>query len=121
MRGRRGMRLRAAAVAAMAVLAGCSPSPPADKARVTLNNPYWDRANVQLVITKSTDCDNQAAYLDTRELVMAKNRLEIIDVPADAILCWRRDRNPNNPAPGVWTNWSKAPSLFPGRNTNADL
>ena len=28
-------------------------------ARLTLNNPYWDRVNVQLVITRGSDCDSR--------------------------------------------------------------
>ena len=57
------MRLLAA-VTGLLSLAACSS--PADTSRLTLNNPYWERVNVQLVITRSSDCDNRAEYIDTR-------------------------------------------------------
>ena len=70
------------AVAGLALLGGCSSSRPADTARLTLNNPYWDRVNVQLVITRGFDCDSRGdGVIDSRELVMPRNRLEITDVP----------------------------------------
>ena len=109
----------AAVLAGALALAACS-SPAADSARLTLNNPYWERVNVQLVITRSSDCDNRGEYLDTKEVVMAKNRLEVIHVPNGANVCWRRDRNPNNPVPGTWSSWTKA-TLFPGRSAEAEL
>src|SRR4051794_34956381 len=110
------------AAAVLALLGGCSsPPPPPDTSRLTLNNPYWDRVNVQLVITRSSDCDSRGeAFIDSRELVMTRNQLELVDVPNGAILCWRRDRNPDKPASGIWTGWTKA-TLFPGRNAEANL
>jgi hypothetical protein len=106
--------------AGLLALAACS-SPPADSARLTLNNPYWDRVNVQLVITKSSDCGNRGeGFIEAKDLVMAKNRTELIAVPNGANLCWRRDRNPNTPVAGDWSGWTKA-TLFPGRSADADL
>jgi hypothetical protein len=114
-------RFLAVAAAGLAVLAGCSSDPPAGSSRLSLNNPYWDRVNVQLVVTRSADCDNRGdGYVSSREVVMARNKVEIIDVPDGATLCWRRDRNPDKPSPGVWTGWTKA-TLFPGRSAEADL
>ncbi|MGE0257359.1 MAG: hypothetical protein AB7H71_03855 [Alphaproteobacteria bacterium] len=120
------MRLRRALGAAgplilVGWLAGCGSSPPPDSARLTLNNPRWDRVNVQFVITRGTDCDSRGEeFIDSREVLMPRNKLEIIDVPNGAILCWRRDRNPDKPEPGAWTGWTKA-TLFPGRSAEADL
>ena len=103
------------------VLAGCSSAPPTDSARLNLNNPYWDRVNVQLVVTRNSDCDSRGdGYLSSREFVMPRNQIEVIDVPKGANVCWRRDRNPDNPAAGVWTGWTKA-MLLPGRNAEANL
>jgi hypothetical protein len=110
---------KTAFLAAALLLAACSSAPPG-AARLTLNNPYWERVNVQLAVTKSADCDNRAAYIDSRELVMTKNRLEVIAVPDGASVCWRRDRNPNDPSPGAWSGWTKA-TLFPGRDAEAEL
>ena len=109
------------AAAGLALLGGCSSSPPPNTARLTLNNPYWDRVNVQLVITRGSYCDRSGdGFIDSRELVMSRNKLEIIDVPNGAMLCWRRDRNPDKPAAGIWTGWTKA-TLFPGRSAEANL
>src|SRR4051794_1474769 len=109
------------AAAGLVLLGGCSSPPPADTSRLTLNNPYWDRVNVQLVITHGSDCDNRGdGFIDSRELVMPRNQPEVIDVPNGATLCWRRDRNPEKPIAGVWTGWTKA-MLLPGRNAEANL
>ncbi len=115
------MRLLFPAIIAAMTLGGCGSSPPPDATRLTLNNPYWDRVNVQIVVTRSSDCDNRGdGFIDIRELVMSRNKLELIDVPNGATVCWRRDRNPEKPVPGVWTGWTKA-TLFPGRNAEANL
>jgi hypothetical protein len=111
----------AVAAGGLALLGGCSSPPPADTSRLTLNNPYWDRVNVQLVITRGSDCDSRGdGFIDSRELVMPRNQPEAIDVPNGATLCWRRDRNPDKPASGIWTGWTKA-MLPPGRNAEANL
>jgi hypothetical protein len=109
------------ALAGMVLLAGCTPAVPRDATVLTLNNPYWDRVNVQLVITKRDDCASRGdGFISTKDVVMAKNRTETIVVPAGANVCWRRDRNPSEPAPGVWSGWTKA-TLFPGAKTEANL
>ena len=105
--------------AGLLALAACTSVPPGGS-QLTLNNPSWEKVNVQLVVTKSSDCDNRSEYIDSKELVMSRNRLEIIPVPAGANVCWRRDRNPNNPVAGAWSGWTKA-TLFPGKNAEADL
>jgi hypothetical protein len=115
------MRLLLPAFGGLIALGGCSSPPPADATRLTLNNPYWDRVNVQLVVTRSSDCGSRGdGFIDSRELVMSRNRPEVIDVPNGANVCWRRDRDPDRPEAGIWTGWTKA-TLFPGRNAEADL
>jgi hypothetical protein len=104
-------------------LAGCGvfEPKPKDLSTLTLNEPSWDRVNVELVITKNGDCDNRGeGFISSRELVMRKNKTEYIEVPNGAAVCWRRDRNPNNPVAGAWTGWTRA-TLFPGQNAEADL
>ena len=114
------MRFLLSAMTGLIVLGGCSLSPPAGSWRLTLNNPYWTRVNVQLVLTRSSDCDNRGdGFIDSRELVMPRNKLEIIDVPDGANVCWRRDRNPDKPEPRVWTGWTKA--IPRGRSAEANL
>src|SRR4051794_26246975 len=94
------MRLLPANIVGLIVLAGCSSAPPADSTRLSLNNPYWDRVNVQLVVTRNSDCDKRDdGYLSSREFVMPRNQTEVIDVPNGATVCWRRDRNPDTPRP----------------------
>ena len=120
MAGARGNMRHWVIVAALSLLAACS-SKPADTARLTLNDFYWERVNVEIVITKNADCDNRGdGFISTRQLVMRKERAEAIDVPNGANVCWRHDRNPANPIAGVWSGWSRA-TLFPGQNAETDL
>ena len=115
--------MRLLAVLILLSLAGCGvfEPKPKDVASLTLNDPSWDRVNVELVITKNGDCDNRGeGFISSRELVMRKNKTEYIEVPNGAAVCWRRDRNPNNPVAGAWTGWTRA-TLFPGQNAEADL
>ena len=109
-----------AGVVAVLSVAACS-SAPAGTARLTLNNPYWDKVNVEIVITKRADCDSRAeGYVETKEIVMRKERPETIDVPPDATVCWRHDRNPNQPVAGDWSGWTRA-TLQPGGSAQTDL
>ena len=107
-------------LAAAGLLAACSSSKPSDTAELTINDPSWDRVNVQIVVTKSEDCDKRDAYISSREVVMRRNKLETVEVPSGASVCWRHDRDPTNPSPGSWTGWTRA-TLFPGQSTNTDL
>ena len=101
-------------------LAACG-SKPSDTSTLILNDPYWDRVNVEVVITKRADCDSRAeGYIETKQLAMRKNRTESIDVPNGATVCWRHDRNPNEPVAGAWSGWTKA-SIPPGQTTETDL
>ena len=116
------MRFASLAVALFAI-AGCSAfsSKPADVSVLTLNDPTWERVNVEVVITKRGDCDSRGdGFISTRELVMRKNKTEAIEVPNGATVCWRRDRNPASPAAGAWSGWTKA-TLPPGQSGEADL
>ena len=109
-----------AVLAGLLSLAACS-STPSDTATLTLNDPYWDRVNVEVVITKRADCDSrEEGFIATKELVMRKKGTEAIEVPNGANVCWRHDRNPNNPVAGAWSGWTRA-TLFPGRSVETDL
>ena len=101
-------------------VAGCSGAP-SGTTTLTLNDPTWERVNVEIVITKRADCDSRGdGYIETKALVMRKNKTERIEVPNGANVCWRHDRNPNNPAAGVWSGWTRA-TLFPGQSAETDL
>ena len=102
------------------LLAACS-SGPSGTATLTLNDPTWERVNVEIVITKSADCDSRGeGFISTREMVMRKSKTEAIEVPNGASVCWRIDRNPNKPVAGAWSGWTRA-TLLPGRSADADL
>jgi len=101
-------------------LAGCS-SGPGNGADLVLNDPYWERVNVQVVVTKSADCDNRGeGFISTKEFVMRKDTTKTIEAPNGASICWRHDRNPNSPVAGAWSGWSRA-TLFPGQSTETDI
>jgi hypothetical protein len=107
-------------LAALCCLAACGSN--GDKsATLTLKDPYWSRVNVQAVITTSTDCNNRGAgYVGTQEFVMTKGHNHDIVAPNAEMICWRHDRDPNNPVKGDWSDWSRA-TLFPGQSTETDL
>jgi hypothetical protein len=109
-----------AGVALLCCLAACS-SGSSKSATLTLDNPYWDRVNVEAVITNDTDCNNRGpGYVATKEFVMTKDHTHDIVAPNAEIICWRHDRDPNNPVKGDWSDWSRA-TLFPGQSVETDL
>ena len=113
------MRWRAAPIIA-GLLAACS-SHSEGAGQLTLNDPYWDRVNVEIVITRSANCDNRGeGYISSRQFVMRKNRTQSIDVPDGASVCWRHDPNPNDPVAGAWSGWTRA-TLNPGASASTDL
>ena len=102
------------------LLAACK-STPSDSSTLILNDPYWDRVNVEIVVTKRADCDSRAeGFVDSRQIVMRKNTTERFTVPNGANICWRHDRNPNEPVKDAWSGWTKA-SIPPGQKTETDL
>ena len=106
-------------VGALLLLSACG-SESEQSARLILVNPTWDKVNVEVVVTKSTDCANQDAYVSSKSLVMSKNQSYKIEAPNSEGICWRHDRNPNNPVAGAWSGWSRA-TLFPGQTAETDL
>jgi hypothetical protein len=106
--------------AALFMLTACGSVGAGPSATLILNNPTWDRVNVEAVVTKSPNCDNRDAYLSTQEFVMTKNRTQRIEAPHAENICWRHDRNPNNPVPGDWSGWSRA-TMFPGQTYETEL
>ncbi len=104
---------------ALLSLSACS-SGSSQSATLILNDPTWDRVNVEAVITKSTNCDNRDAYVSTEQFVMTKNRTQRIEAPTGGSICWRHQRNPNNPVAGDWSGWSRV-NLYPGETTQTDL
>ena len=113
------MRFPAAWIAVLFV-AGCS-SGSDHSATLILDDPAWDRVNVEAVITKSEDCNERSnGYVKTEDFVMRKDQTHKVVAPDAETICWRHDRDPNNPVPGDWSEWSRA-TLFPGQSTETDL
>jgi hypothetical protein len=109
-----------AGIALFCSLAACS-SGSSKSATLTLDDPYWDRVNVQAVITNNTDCsDRGPGYVATKEFVMTKDHAQKVVAPNAEMICWRHDRDPNNPVKGDWSDWSRA-TMFPGQSVETDL
>jgi hypothetical protein len=105
---------------ALLCLAACS-SGSSQSATLTLSNPTWDHVNVEAVITTSADCDNRGkGYVAIKHFIMTKDHSTKIEAPNGESICWRHDRNPNNPVPGAWSGWSRVP-LVPGQTAETDL
>jgi hypothetical protein len=110
------------ALSAMLLTAGCGgDEEPAGYTKMTLRNPVWERVDVEIVITKSIDCNDRGpGFISDRAVVMKKDAVEPVDVPDGDFLCWRHDRNPKAPIRGDWSGWSRA-SLYPGQPSKTDL
>jgi hypothetical protein len=102
------------------LLSACSSG--SDKsATLILNNPTWDRVNVEAVITNSADCGSRGkGYLATKTFVMTKGHPQRVEAPNGESICGRKDRNPNKPVPDDWSGWSRIP-LAPGQTAETDL
>lgn len=109
-----------AVLLAVLCAAGCS-SGSDHSATLVLDDPTWERVNVEAVITRSEDCNERSSgYVATQHFAMAKGQTHKVVAPNAETICWRHDRDPNNPAPGDWSEWSRA-TLFPGQSTETDL
>jgi hypothetical protein len=101
-------------------LAACS-SAPKDSSKITLHDAEWDRVNVQVVITKSADCDNRGPeFVGSQDVIMLKDQRRDFIAPSGTSICWRHDRDPDHPTPGQWSGWSRA-IPFPGEDAESDL
>jgi hypothetical protein len=88
---------------------------------VTLHDTEWNHVNVQIVITRSANCDDRGPeFVGSQDLVLHKDESKTVIAPNGTSVCWRHDRFPNKPTPGEWSGWSRA-IPFPGENTTTDL
>ena len=88
-----------ALIAVLLAVSGCS-SGSDHSATLVLDNPTWDRVNVEAVITKSEDCNERAnGYVATKDFAMAKGQTHKVVAPNAETICWRHDRDPTNPVP----------------------
>jgi hypothetical protein len=114
---------RLGSLVALAAVAGCGivGGGPKDVSQLSLSDPAWDRVNVEIVVTRRADCDSRAeGFISTREVVMRRKAQETVEVPNGATICWRRDRDPNAPAAGAWSGWTRA-TVPPGGSAEVDL
>jgi hypothetical protein len=93
------------------VLGWARPLPPG---RLLLSNLDFGPTHVEAVVTRAGYCGaGTAGRVSTADFVLPQHGTRIIDVPPGAIVCWRRDRDPDHPTPGQWTDWARA-FLNPG-------
>jgi hypothetical protein len=108
------------ALALVLALAACSSDAP-DSTKLTLKNTVWEHVNVQVVITKSADCETRGPeFVGSQDFVLRKDQTRTIIAPDGTSVCWRHDRYPNNPQPGAWSGWSRA-ILFPGNDISSEI
>lgn len=103
----------------LVLLAACSSG--SDKsATLVLVNPHWGRVHVEAVVTKSGDCGQKKSYIAVHKFEMGKGQTHSIEAPNAENICWRHDSDPDHPAPGAWSDWSRA-TMFPGQTAQTDL
>jgi hypothetical protein len=109
-----------AALAVVLALTACLPNS-ADSSKLTLKNTVWEHVNVQVVITKSTDCEARGPeFVGSQDFVLHRDQSRVIVAPNGTYICWRHDRYPNNPTPSAWSGWSRA-ILFPDEDTTSEI
>jgi hypothetical protein len=104
-------------------VAACAlrPSPAPQSGTLLLDNPHFGPMNVEAVITSNPDCASHGpGYVSTLEFVLPNNATKIIDVPPGDEICWRRDRNPERPVAGQWSDWDRA-FVEPGTTVQSNL
>jgi hypothetical protein len=102
-------------------VAACAPRQPPPPGTLLLNNAHFGPTNVEAVITSNPDCASRGpGYASTLEFVLPNNATKIIDVPPGYEICWRRDRDPEQPVFGQWSDWDRA-YVGPGQTIQANL
>jgi hypothetical protein len=100
--------------------AACAP-PPVTPGTLLLSNPHFGPTNVEAVITANADCGARGpGYVSTLRFVLPNNATRIVEVPAGSDICWRRDRDPEQPVAGEWSSWDRA-FVAPGTTIDANL
>lgn len=120
------MRLRAWLLSLLCLTACSSlgdmvPGSDGNTSKLTLRNTRWNHVNMEIVITKTSDCDTEGPnFVDSQHFVLKRDQTKVLRAPNGTNVCWRHDRFPDNPHPGEWSGWSRA-ILFPGEDTVADI
>jgi hypothetical protein len=101
--------------------AACAPPSAPELGTLLLSNPDYGPTHVQAVITANPDCASRGpGYVSTFEFVLPTDGTKSLDVPPGAEICWRRDRDPEQPVPGQWSPWDRA-YVTPGSTIDANL
>ena len=101
--------------------AACAPQQPLQPGTLLLSNPHFRSTHVEAVITSAADCASRGpGYVSTFAFVLPNDATKMIDVPPGSEICWRRDRDPDEPAAGRWTDWDRA-YVAPGSTVDANL
>jgi hypothetical protein len=101
-------------------LTACA-STPKDASKVTLRDAVWDRVNIQVVITKSANCDDRGPeFISQQEFFIIQDKTQIVVAPNGATVCVRHDRNPSKPVAGEWSGWTRI-IPFPGEDVETDI
>jgi hypothetical protein len=116
----RATPLRSKLVILVLLTAACAP-PPRGYGTLLLSNPHFGPTHVEAVITGNADCGSRGpGYVSTFRFVLPNNATRIVDVPAGSEVCWRRDRSPDQPVAGEWSDWDRA-FVAPGTTIDANL
>ncbi|HEY3911611.1 MAG TPA: hypothetical protein VGM07_17245 [Stellaceae bacterium] len=100
--------------------AACAPQP-VRPGTLLLSNPNFGPLNVEAVITANPDCASRGpGYVSTLEFLLPNNATKFIDVPPGTEICWRRDRDPDQPVAGQWSPWDRA-YVAPDTTVDANL
>jgi hypothetical protein len=101
-------------------VAACAPQP-VGPGTLLLSNPNFGPLNVEAVVTANPDCASRGpGYVSTFEFVLPNNATKFLDVPPGTEICWRRDRDPDQPVAGEWSPWDRA-YVAPGTTIDANL
>lgn len=101
--------------------AACAVKGPPPPGTLLLNNPHFGPIDVEVVITANPDCASRGpGYVSTNRFVLPNNGTKIVYVPPGAEVCWRRDRDTENPIFGQWSDWDRA-YVEPGSTIDANL
>ena len=114
------MRYRVLMSLSLLVLLAACAGGSGKSATLVLKDPYWQSVHVEAVLTKSDDCNDRKSYIATHKFEMGKGQTHSVEAPNAENICWRHDRNPNDPVPGMWSDWSRA-TMFPGQTASTDL
>lgn len=102
-------------------IAACAPQPPPQPGSLLLSNPDFGPTHVEVVVTSNPDCGSRGpGYVSTSQFILPNDASKPIEVPPGAEICWRRDLDPAQPVPGVWTGWDRA-YVEPGTTIDANL